>query len=310
MPDIHPIRAVARMTGIPVDTLRAWERRYKAVTPARGGRERMYQDADIRRLILLRGAVENGRAIRHVAGLTDEELEHLEGRTLSLERQPSGARKSLADPLMGALLDLVAAYDYEGLNEELGKRALLLGPAELLYQVLLPLMRLAGENWQKGVFQAAQEHMLSAAVRNLIGSLVRLRPRGEKTGGLLLTTPAGEMHEFGILAAAVLAVASEVRVCYLGPNLPARDIVMAARQVGPRAVVLGITRTNATPAVAHDMRLVATQLPEGVALWLGGTGAAAVAPAHPQARVVDDLGMFERLLTGMKSTVSESEGGR
>ena len=138
MPDIHPIRAVARMTGIPVDTLRAWERRYQAVTPARDGRERVYQDADIRRLILLRGAVENGRAIRHVAGLTDEELEHLEGRTLSLERQPSGARKSLADPLMGALLDLVAAYDYEGLNEELGKRALLLVPVAVPPGMALP----------------------------------------------------------------------------------------------------------------------------------------------------------------------------
>ena len=31
----YPIRVVARMTGLTIDTLRAWERRYQAVVPAR-----------------------------------------------------------------------------------------------------------------------------------------------------------------------------------------------------------------------------------------------------------------------------------
>lgn len=310
MSDYHPIRAAALMTGIPVDTLRAWERRHNAVTPSREGRERLYADTDIRRLILLRNAVNTGHAIRHVAGMSDAELEELEGRTLSLERKPLAVRKLQTNPLQSVLLDLIAAYDYDGLNEELGKQALLLGPAEVLYQVLLPLMRVVGEHWQKGVFEIAQEHMLSAAVRNLLGSLVRLRPRANRTGGILLTTPAGEMHEFGILAAAVLGVAHEVRLCYLGPNLPARDILQAARKVEPRVVVLGIMRTNATAAVAHDIRLVAAQLPAGMELWLGGTGASAMASAGQRVRVVEDLAMLEQLLSAMKSPAREAEAGR
>ena len=37
-PARYPIRAVSRLTGIGIDTLRAWERRYGAVTPVRDDR--------------------------------------------------------------------------------------------------------------------------------------------------------------------------------------------------------------------------------------------------------------------------------
>ena len=67
----YPIRAVAKLTGIAIDTLRAWERRHRAVTPVRDDRGRMYTDADIARLRLLRGAVEHGHSIGRLAGLTD-----------------------------------------------------------------------------------------------------------------------------------------------------------------------------------------------------------------------------------------------
>ena len=73
----YPIRAAASLTGLSIDTLRAWERRYQAVTPNRGKRGRAYGEGHIRRLILLRDAVVRGHAIGQVAGLEDGELEKL-----------------------------------------------------------------------------------------------------------------------------------------------------------------------------------------------------------------------------------------
>ena len=43
----YPIRVVSRMTGLSVDTLRAWERRYQAVSPSRDDRGRAYSDAQV-----------------------------------------------------------------------------------------------------------------------------------------------------------------------------------------------------------------------------------------------------------------------
>ena len=70
----YPIRAVSLMTGVSIDTLRAWERRYNAVTPVRDGRGRIYSDADVRRIKRLRDAVAAGHAIGRVAAMSDEQL--------------------------------------------------------------------------------------------------------------------------------------------------------------------------------------------------------------------------------------------
>ena len=59
----YPIRAVAKLTGISIDALRAWERRYKAVVPNRTRRGRLYDAAQVRRLMLLRDVTKIGHSI-------------------------------------------------------------------------------------------------------------------------------------------------------------------------------------------------------------------------------------------------------
>lgn len=69
------IAAVSSMTGIPVPTIRMWERRYGVVTPARSaGNGRLYSQADVDRLALLRAAVAAGHAIGTVALLSSEDI--------------------------------------------------------------------------------------------------------------------------------------------------------------------------------------------------------------------------------------------
>src|SRR5512138_1466617 len=73
----YPIRAVSKLTGISVDTLRAWERRYRVVEPERDERGRMYSEQDVERLRLLRAAIERGHAIGRVAVLATDDLRAL-----------------------------------------------------------------------------------------------------------------------------------------------------------------------------------------------------------------------------------------
>ncbi|PKL92294.1 MAG: transcriptional regulator, partial [Gemmatimonadetes bacterium HGW-Gemmatimonadetes-1] len=59
---------VAERTGLSRDVLRAWERRYGAVSPARSdGGQRLYSDEDIERFRLLAAATQHGRTISLVA---------------------------------------------------------------------------------------------------------------------------------------------------------------------------------------------------------------------------------------------------
>jgi len=305
MPVEYPIRAAAKLTGISLYTLRAWERRYNAVTPARTERGRLYDERAIRRLLLLKTAVESGRSISQVASLPDAELEELERNAQSLVKKPEiPSPPERATPVFRPLLDAIEAYDYAAANDELGRLALLLRPNELVYRVVLPLMRLTGENWENGVFEIAQEHMLSACVRNLLGGLIRLQNGGAGARRISFTTPPGELHEFGILAAAMLAVAQDFQVAYLGPNLPAREVLRAAAKSDPQAIVLGIMKVNATPAVQEAMHELAAELPSSSELWLGGSGASTVASGLTRDGflVLQDFTHFERHLSRLKAT--------
>ncbi len=69
------IGAVSRLTGIPLDTLRVWERRYHLVTPLRTeDNKRQYSRTDVTRLSLIKQLVDLGHAISAVAPLGEEAL--------------------------------------------------------------------------------------------------------------------------------------------------------------------------------------------------------------------------------------------
>jgi MerR family transcriptional regulator, light-induced transcriptional regulator len=268
VPVQYTIGAVARVTRISLDTLRAWERRYAVVTPTRAEGRRLYSEDDINRLILLREAVEQGHAISQAASMSNAEL------------QAIVARRPEAAPRQGTTLDrlmtAVRNYDHVSANEELGRFALLMSPGDLVRQVVLPAMQIAGEEWHHGSMQIAQEHMLSACLRNLMGSMVRLQTPVWNSPTLVFTTPAGELHEFGVLAAALLASGQGLRVAYLGPNLPAEQVVLAARKSGARVVVLGLSQGGSAEASGEIKRL-AEAMPLGMELWL----AARARPRQP-----------------------------
>ena len=74
----YSMRVVTRMTGLAADTIRAWERRYAAVVPARTeGATRRYSAEDVRRLGLLKAATTRGYRIGDIASLSEDELQSL-----------------------------------------------------------------------------------------------------------------------------------------------------------------------------------------------------------------------------------------
>ena len=165
-PAHYPIRAVARLTGIGIDTLRAWERRHGAVIPVRDDRGRMYTDADVARLRLLRRAVEQGHSIGRLAGLPDADLHRLAA--------PAGAIAAPGtEPPRPASIDTAALsaalhrYDGAGIDQEIARLAAVLRPLDLLHDVLMPVLVQVGDDWHRGRAGIAQEHLMSSTVRHV-----------------------------------------------------------------------------------------------------------------------------------------------
>ena len=298
---LYPIRAVAKQTGISIDTLRAWERRYQVVTPQRDERGRLFTEADVRRLQLLRTAVERGHAIGKLAALSDEELQGLTANPV-MEANETAATKAVRQnkPLieLNAVMTVIERLDYAAAERELALLAAVLTPRELVHQVALPLMRQVGEAWHAGQLGIAQEHMTSALLRNLLGALVPLYRRTAPPSKLLLATPSGEHHEFGILLAAMLTAGGGLGIVYLGANLTAEEIVGAAQRTAPQAVLLGLVGANGTQAAMSDLQAVAQKLPSQIELWVGGTKEENLVKEVKQTRalVIEDFTMLEQHL--------------
>lgn len=119
------IGTVSRLTGVPTDTLRVWERRYHVVTPVRSeAGTRHYAAEDVGRLSLIKRLVDGGDAISSVANLSLEDLRErirraeLPERFSSVERacrvvvcgaQLAGCLKAETGPQQG--VDFVGLFD-------------------------------------------------------------------------------------------------------------------------------------------------------------------------------------------------------
>jgi DNA-binding transcriptional MerR regulator len=299
----YPIRAVSRLTGLGIDTLRAWERRHAAVTPIRDDRGRMYTDADVARLRLLRGAGQQGHSIGRLAGLSDEELHELAQPAAMAAPAIHAARRT--SPATAALVDALRRYDALDLDQEISRLAAVLRPLELLRDVLMPVLAQAGDDWHQRRSRIAHEHLMSSAMRSILGSFLRLYSRPDAPTRLLFATPSGERHEIGALGAAMLAAASGLGVAYLGPDLPARDILDSVLPTSARVLVLGLTTTAAVHATARDLRTIVRGLPKDVELWTGGPGAARHrAIITPRGLVVDDYDTYQQELVRIGGRIS------
>ena len=269
---LYPIRAVAKLTGVPLDTIRAWERRYRAVTPQRDARGRMYSENEVQRLMLLRDAVARGHAIGQVADVSDDDLRKLLRESEDLLEPGVGKRQKVkaADSILGPLLKAIEAFDYVGAERELNRLAAATAdPRNIVHQIALPLMRVTGERWHEGRFTIAQEHMVTALSSGLLASLLRAYGNPSPPAKVLLATPEGEHHGFGVLAAAMLTAVNRLGAIHLGTNLPAREIVQAARRTEAKAILIGICGASAD-SVLTPLKEIRKSAAPRTQLWVGG----------------------------------------
>ncbi|MEM7137943.1 MAG: MerR family transcriptional regulator [Myxococcota bacterium] len=270
-----PLRLVVSRTGLKPETIRAWERRYGAVHPARTpGGTRMFSEEDVARLLHLKALRDRGRGLISIAKLPTERLAEMAGA----ERQHAPIQPRQAPPPLSdeqqEYLTHIEKLDARGAAAILDTLTKGLGNVELIVKVAIPIMWQVGHRWTEGSLGVAQEHLVSAQLRRLLlGRLdtIESPPNAPK---LLFTTPAGQPHEFGILAGSVAAKEAGFDVLYLGAELPAEEIIWSVAQSNADVLVLSVIRRMSEEEMVQVERLVETLAPR-VPIWIG------CPPGHP-----------------------------
>jgi MerR family transcriptional regulator, light-induced transcriptional regulator len=257
---MYTIKQAAARAGVSVPVLRAWERRYGVVAPARTrSGYRLYDDAEIARVEAMRRLVGAGWLPSEAARVVIQQGPGAAGPVPGAQSDASGGDPDRAvaavDAVAGAppppprqvlrdrFIDAAAGLDDRALGQVLDEM-FAVGTFETVASALLfPALRGVGDAWASGRLGVDAEHLASHAVlRRLSGALEASAPGPGRERPVLVGLPPGSRHELGALAFAVVARRAGLPVSYLGPDLPIADWVAAARDA--RAAIIGVV----TPA--------------------------------------------------------------
>lgn len=280
MESLHPIRIVARRTGLSLHLIRMWERRYNAVTPRRtdSGR-RIYSEADIERLKLLKNVVEQGEAISQVARLSNDDLLALlrldsDDRQLRRATPREDNEPAKTTEFLLRAEKAINDFDITALESILLDAEVKLSRPLLLNRFLAPLLQRIGEKWQQGAMRIAQEHLATAAIHTFLGRVLATQTYNISSPWVVVGTPVGQAHELGAYLAALTAASFGWNVAYLGADLPAEEIAVALRKYDSLVACLSIVYPADDARLTLELRRLKQLVGDDLHIIIGGRSAA------------------------------------
>lgn len=269
--ELISMNMMEKLTGVSQHTLRSWERRHRAVEPSRSesGR-RMYSMKDVERIRHLAGAVANGHSIGLIARLNDNQLQSLQ----PFQPQSPLHSKPETEHIVSEILRQVEAYSPTAIDLALTRASAQHTARDFIINIVAPLLGQMGFKVSNREMNVAQEHLLSGILRTHLGRIYQSFLSPPTTGPLILfAAPEGNLHEFGILLAAILASMKGCRTYFLGANLPLEDLLSAAEHTRAKAIVIGAAALPVEFIVRPLSKYFSgldRKLPLTVEVWLGG----------------------------------------
>lgn len=276
----YVMKVAARLTRLTPFVIRSWEKRYGVVSPERTDtNRRLYSDADIEHLRLLRILTEKGHAIGSIAGLSVDDLRRMveEEERRRKEERTGYFDDGSAATIREALLIHARALDARAIEDTLMRGSSRMSRRELLERVVVPFVEDLGRGWRDGSLRIAHEHVATAVIRTWLLNALSGGPIAENAPAAIVATPQGQVHELGALITANIAAMAGWDVTYLGADLPAEEIAASARDLEVSTVLLSIVFPPDDPRIHTELRSLARLLTKGTRIIAGGRAAAAYA---------------------------------
>jgi methanogenic corrinoid protein MtbC1 len=252
----------------------------------------VYRPEDVLRLRRLREATERGHPISRLAALDEDALAALLNE--STDRRTRAATNAFVE----RILDSAQRFHSAECEQALTLAIAMLPPAQLVGDVLKPLLREVGDRWHRGEFAISQERLVSTIVRRHVGLMLDAYDRSARRAPIVFATLPGERHELGLLTSAMMCASRGFKTHYLGPDLPPAEIARFAREVGAAVVALSVVWQEKVSDVPALLTELASNLPPETAVWIGGSAARELPPGRlpPGCTVVTDSAELEQRL--------------
>jgi methanogenic corrinoid protein MtbC1 len=274
------IGALARAIGIPVETLRTWERRYGVPTAERteSGHRRYSMDT-LQKLRLVRAAIRAGHRASLVVGASEAELRGLIEHVApdAQAPQPDGDAAWADDESQHAAsvsrcIELMRRFDGRALDRELTSGLAALGALRFMERRVSPLLWDVGERWCSGDLGVRHEHFASERIQAFLAR--HWQPLSDAATGpvCVCATPAGEQHTLGLQMAAYTLAINNLRVVYLGANLPPLELAKAIQQHAARLALLSAASGTPREQLHEQCLQLRDAVGPDLTILVGGAG--------------------------------------
>lgn len=273
------IQAAAKMARLSTHTIRAWEKRYKAVTHERADNgHRFYSEKEVQRLIFLSELTQFGTNISQIAHLNDPDLEALHQKLIK-----QGASEILKANLTSdidltatrkSLLDAVGSYKVDTISELLSAMRLSLAPRVFAMDILIPLLNEAKIKKDNGHLPAAQVQALLSIVKFHSGTIIysHIEKNINSSKKFIITSLEEEPHNLSLLVSALLCCEHKKFFYYLNSNLPSESIVEAVQATEASVLILTLPEHDPGKKIQSQLEKIVSELNSKVRIWVVSVG--------------------------------------
>jgi DNA-binding transcriptional MerR regulator len=264
----HSISTVSRLTGIPADTLRMWERRYGFPSPQRKkSGVRLYSQADIERLRLIHRALQAGHKPRKIVGKSLKELEEI----LAGSAPDMSTDQALESPVARASIDALFRFKVDALLSALQRALLDMGVHRFLLEVAEPITVCVRHLLAQGHLAIRHASLLRYTLSAVSHRMLPMYPRAGSHRTLVVVTLPGEADALESELAGLYLAAQGTPPVLLG-SMPRKEIVTAVTVLGARALIgLWPIGSDVSQVVPH-IHWMLEALPHSVELWVNNSG--------------------------------------
>ena len=271
------IGALSAAVGIPVETIRTWERRYGfPVAERKLSGHRVYPMSAVSKLRRIGEAIARGHRAAEVVPASDKAIDAL---LASLPAVPVAGKTVPVRPLDASsrdqLLDAARRFDAGSINRAFEIESARMPAVQFLEERVAPFLEAVGLAWADGTISVRHEHFSTAVISDFLRS-VRGKLDERAFGPVaVLTTLPGELHGLGLQMSSLVFSLAGWRPVILGVNSPLEEIVAVARDIEPGAVGISCVQPLRKKALEEVAKL-RKRIPRRTSLILGGAASANV----------------------------------
>jgi MerR family transcriptional regulator, light-induced transcriptional regulator len=265
---IYNIKAVVEATGLPAATLRAWERRYRALAPSRTeSGYRLYSDSDVATLHWLKARIGEGLSISQALTLLNRS--HMSVEPLpAVDRQAGSPHGMIGD--RDALLSALLGFDENHANHVIEEAFAVYGLEPVAEYIITPVMIHLGDLWHHGRASTTAEHFASNYLRRKLDAIINAAPKPDRGRLIVLGCAPEDWHELGLQLLHLMLRRRGLNSIYLGQNVPVAQFVEEMARLRPVIVIIAATIVETVPGLAALGEAVATMAPPRPIFTYGG----------------------------------------